>query len=89
MIRTQSGIIETIVGDGPPGDGPDGVQLRCRLNRPHGVFVDAKGNVYIGDSSNNSAQLGGRPIGCVQVSREREHRGYVTRIGEFIINGAS
>lgn len=53
VIRAASGIIETIAGDGKLGDGPDGEPLKCRMNRPHGVFVDAKGAVYIGDSSNN------------------------------------
>jgi streptogramin lyase len=53
VIRRASGIIETIVGDGKQGDGPDGNPSRCRLARPHGVFVDRAGNVYIGDSSNN------------------------------------
>lgn len=47
------GTIATLVGDGHAGNGPDGDPLKCRLNRPHGVFVDARGNVYIGDSSNN------------------------------------
>ncbi|MBX3444539.1 MAG: hypothetical protein KF774_19215 [Planctomyces sp.] len=53
VIRRKSGIIETIVGDGQPGDGPDGDPLRCRLSRPHGVFVDAVGRVLIGDSENH------------------------------------
>lgn len=53
VIRAASGKIETIAGDGKLGDGPDGDPLKCRMNRPHGVFVDAKGHVYIGDSSNN------------------------------------
>ncbi len=53
VIRHESGIIETIVGDGKQGDGPDGNPRKCRLARPHGVFVDRAGNVYIGDSSNN------------------------------------
>jgi streptogramin lyase len=53
VIRAASGNIETLVGDGTPGDGPDGDPRRCRLHRPHGVFVDEKGNLYIGDSSNN------------------------------------
>lgn len=53
VIRAGRGVIETIVGDGTEGDGPDGDPLQCRLNRPHGVFVDAQGNVYIGDSSNH------------------------------------
>jgi sugar lactone lactonase YvrE len=52
ILRT-SGVIDTLVGDGKVGDGPDGEPRRCRLNRPHGVFVDKTGSVYIGDSSNN------------------------------------
>jgi DNA-binding beta-propeller fold protein YncE len=53
VVRAGTGKIETIVGDGAPGDGPDGPALRCRLNKPHGICVDHQGNVYIGDSSNN------------------------------------
>ena len=56
VIRAATGIIETIVGDGEEGDGPDGDPLRCRLSRPHGVFVDAAGVVYIGDSSNHKVR---------------------------------
>lgn len=57
VIRAATGIIETLVGDGKAGDGPDGEPKKCRLNRPHGVFVDAKGLVYIGDSSNNKVRV--------------------------------
>ena len=53
VIHAEENRIETIVGDGKLGDGPDGDPLKCRLARPHGVFVDKQGNVYIGDSSNN------------------------------------
>lgn len=53
VIRSASGVIETLVGDGGAGDGQDGPPRKCRLHRPHGVFVDTKGNVYIGDSSNH------------------------------------
>jgi len=53
VIRAATGVIETLVGDGAPGDGPESSPRRCRLQRPHGIFVDAKGNVYIGDSSNH------------------------------------
>jgi len=57
VIRKATGNIETIVGDGKQGDGPDGDPLKCRLNRPHGVFVDAEGKVYIGDSSNHRVRI--------------------------------
>lgn len=57
VIRSKSGIIETVVGDGGKGDGPDGDPAHCRMDRPHGVFVDPAGNVYIGDSSNNRVRM--------------------------------
>lgn len=53
VIRAKTGIIETVAGTGQIGDGPDGEPLKCRMNRPHGVFVTEDGVVYIGDSSNN------------------------------------
>lgn len=53
VLRKSSGIIETVVGDGTPGDGPDGAPRQCHLNRPHGVFVSADNWLYIGDSSNH------------------------------------
>jgi sugar lactone lactonase YvrE len=52
VVRAGSGIIETLIGDGTKGDGPDGAALKCRTARPHGVFVDRVGNVYVGDSEN-------------------------------------
>ncbi|MGQ0636484.1 MAG: hypothetical protein ACT4QC_17870 [Planctomycetaceae bacterium] len=56
VIRATTGQIDTLVGDGYPGNGPDGPPLKCRLNQPHGVLVDHQGNVYIGDSSNNKVR---------------------------------
>lgn len=56
MIRKSTGNIETLIGDGKAGDGPDGDPKQCRLNRPHGVFVDGDGVIYIGDSGNNKVR---------------------------------
>ncbi len=56
VIRVATGKIETLIGDGTPGDGPDGPPRKCRLNQPHGVFVDVMGNVYVGDSSNHKVR---------------------------------
>lgn len=50
VIRKKSGLIETAAGDGKKGDGPDGNPAKCRMARPHGVYVGPQGNVYIGDS---------------------------------------
>jgi streptogramin lyase len=57
VIRKETGILETLVGNGQKGDGPDGDPLNCKMDRPHGVFVDAAGTVYIGDSSNNRVRV--------------------------------
>lgn len=53
VLRKSSGIVETVIGDGKPGNGPDGDPKHCRLNRPHGVFVSADDWLYIGDSNNH------------------------------------
>jgi len=49
-IDTTSGIITTVLGTGQRGDGPDGDPRQCRLSRPHGVFVDRGGLLYVTDS---------------------------------------
>jgi streptogramin lyase len=50
MIDVKRGTIELIAGTGERGDGPDGDPLKCKLSRPHGVFVDADGKIFVGDS---------------------------------------
>lgn len=52
-IHTKSGVIDAVVGNGVKGDGPVGPGESCRLARPHGVYVDRDGTVYIGDSENH------------------------------------
>ena len=49
--------ISTVAGDGSRHDGPDGDPLQCGLARPHGVYVDLTGNVYIGDSENHRVRV--------------------------------
>jgi DNA-binding beta-propeller fold protein YncE len=49
-IELATGVITTVLGTGQRGDGPEPDPLRCALSRPHGVFVDASGVLYVGDS---------------------------------------
>jgi len=49
-IAIKSGIITTVLGTGQRGDGPEPDPLQCRLARPHGVFVDTTGVLYVADS---------------------------------------
>jgi sugar lactone lactonase YvrE len=51
-MSLESGLIETVLGNGERGDGPDGDPLTCRLNRPHGVCVH-RGVVYVTDSESH------------------------------------
>lgn len=51
---TPSGTIRTIAGNGSAGyTGDNGPATAADLNDPSGVAVDAVGNVYIADTSNN------------------------------------
>ncbi|MDE0349351.1 MAG: hypothetical protein OXM56_06570 [Gammaproteobacteria bacterium] len=56
-IDRRSGIIATVLGDGTRHDGPDGDPLRCGLARPHGVFADGNGRVFVGDSDNHRVRV--------------------------------
>ena len=49
-IDCAKGIIRTVLGTGKRGDGPEPDPLRCALARPHGLFVDGRGGLYVGDS---------------------------------------
>jgi len=49
-IDLKTGVITTAAGTGERGDGPESSPAACKMARPHGIFVDKKGVVYIGDS---------------------------------------
>src|ERR1043166_4660329 len=56
-IRVRDGIIERMAGTGERGDGPDGDPLKCRFSRPHGIFVDGQGTIYISDSESHRVRV--------------------------------
>ena len=49
-INLNTGIISTALGTGERGDGPETGPRLCKLNRPHGIWIDSSGNLYVGDS---------------------------------------
>ena len=49
-VDLASGIIDTILGTGQVGDGPETDPRQCRLSRPHGLFADRSGLLYVTDS---------------------------------------
>lgn len=42
--------VDVLAGTGQKGDGPEPDPLKCKMGRPHGVFVDTDGSILIGDS---------------------------------------
>lgn len=49
-ITLKTGVITTVLGTGTRGDGPEPDPLKCQLARPHGVFADGSGVLYVTDS---------------------------------------
>ncbi|MCS7026710.1 MAG: hypothetical protein NZV14_18075 [Bryobacteraceae bacterium] len=56
-IDLKTGLITTVLGDGSRGDGPEPDPRRCRTARPHGVFADRRGILYIGDSEAHRVRM--------------------------------
>lgn len=50
VIDGKTGTLTLLAGTGVRGNGSDSDPLKCQLARPHGVFVDRNGTVFIGDS---------------------------------------
>lgn len=62
----QSGIIETLAGDGEPGyAGDGGPATAASLNEPKGLCVDSLGNLYIADSENHVIRRIDRTTGVI------------------------
>ncbi|MDA0811507.1 MAG: hypothetical protein O3C21_03805 [Verrucomicrobia bacterium] len=46
-------VLRLIAGTGERGKGEPGPALECTMARPHGIFVDGNGAIYVGDSENH------------------------------------
>jgi streptogramin lyase len=57
MIDVKRGTLELIAGTGQAGDGPEGDPRACKMNRLHGIFVDADGAVFVGDTANHRVRV--------------------------------
>jgi sugar lactone lactonase YvrE len=50
MIDPRTKTIHLVAGTGTAGDGSESDPLKCQLDRPHGIFADKDGSIFIGDS---------------------------------------
>jgi DNA-binding beta-propeller fold protein YncE len=57
MVNAKTGNLELVIGTGQKHDGPDGDPLKCGLARPHGIWVDKDGTVFVGDSENHRVRV--------------------------------
>jgi len=57
MIDVKKGMIVPIAGTGERGDNEESAALKCKLSRPHGIFVAATGAIYIGDTENHRVRV--------------------------------
>jgi sugar lactone lactonase YvrE len=55
-VDLKTGTIETVLGTGQRGDGPDGDPGQCRLARPHGVCLH-QGALIVSDSENHRLRI--------------------------------
>ena len=58
-IDAATGIVTTIAGGRLGGEGDGGPAGEAAMDRPHGVEVDAAGNIYIADSNNHRVRVVG------------------------------
>jgi streptogramin lyase len=56
-IDLRKGTLELVAGTGERGDGPESDPQQCQMARPHGVFVDRDGSVFIGDSETHRVRV--------------------------------
>ena len=57
MFNARTGTLDLMAGTGKKGNGGDGDPLQCAMARLHGIFVDADGAVYIGDSEAHKVRV--------------------------------
>lgn len=57
LVNAKTGTLDLMAGTGLKGDGADGDPLKCEMARLHGIFVDADGAVYIGDSEAHKVRV--------------------------------
>ena len=59
LIDASTGIVTTIAGGRLGSEGDGSVATEAGMDRPHGLDLDAQGNIYIADSNNHRVRVVG------------------------------
>ncbi|CAN5760972.1 hypothetical protein BH20VER1_BH20VER1_04370 [soil metagenome] len=91
LIRkiTPSADVTTLGGAPGASGSTDGTGGSARFNSPQGVAVDSRGNLYVGDTGNNTIRFG-QPLATFLANistRVRVETGDNVLIGGFIVSG--
>ena len=77
FVNAGSGIITTVAGNGTPGySGDNGPATSAQLSRPYGVAVDANGNIFVADFSNEVIRQIAAGSGTITTVAGNGTRGY-------------
>jgi trimeric autotransporter adhesin len=77
MVTKSTGIISTVAGTGSYGySGDGGLATSADLFYPHGVAIDASGNLYIADTYNNRVRMVTKSTGIISTVAGTVSSGY-------------
>jgi sugar lactone lactonase YvrE len=76
-VNYDTGVITTVAGNGNSGfSGDDVAATSTRLNKPHGVYVDDFGNIFIADTENSRIRKVDADTGMITTIAGNGDRGY-------------
>ncbi len=76
-VSASTGDIQSVAGNGGGANGGDGgLATNAQLSLPGGVFADAAGNIFIGDSSNCDIRVVFASSGILQTAAGNEDFGF-------------
>ena len=58
-VDAATGVVTTIAGGHLGGEGDGAAATEAGMDRPHGLDLDAAGNIYIADSNNHRVRVVG------------------------------
>ncbi|MCG6146519.1 SMP-30/gluconolactonase/LRE family protein [Leptospira bandrabouensis] len=54
VVKIENNIISNLVGDGLVLGSRDGIGSFARFNRPRGIVIDSRGNIFVSDTNNHT-----------------------------------